>query len=83
MARKSLQRTSRPKIKITKRTVDALVAAPDGKPFIAFDSELPGFGVRVFPSGTKTYIAQYRPGAGGRNMIARRIHNRRYQHADR
>jgi hypothetical protein len=39
------------KIKITKRTVEALKVA--GKDYIAFDTDLPGFGVRVMPSGKR------------------------------
>jgi integrase len=46
------------KIKITKRTVEALrVAAKD---YIAFDTDLPGFGVRVMPSGKRFFLVQYR-----------------------
>jgi hypothetical protein len=46
------------KIKITKRTVEALkVAARD---YIAFDTDLPGFGVRVMPSGKRFFLVQYR-----------------------
>lgn len=41
-----------PKIKITKRTVEALKVAT--KDYIAFDTDLPGFGVRVMPSGELT-----------------------------
>ena len=37
--------------KLTKRTVDAL--KPQAKAYVAYDSELPGFGVRVMPSGHK------------------------------
>src|SRR5258708_3067718 len=46
------------KIKITKRTVEALKVA--AKDYIAFDTDLPGFGVRVMPSGKKFFLVQYR-----------------------
>jgi hypothetical protein len=42
------------KIKITKRTVEALRAAT--KDYIAFDTDLPGFGVRVMPSGRRFFL---------------------------
>jgi integrase len=58
-------------IKITKRSVDSLRS--QARPYIAFDSELKGFGVRVFPSGAKVYIVEYRPGAGGRGVGKRRV----------
>ncbi|MEO9336779.1 tyrosine-type recombinase/integrase [Mesorhizobium sp. SB112] len=48
--------------KITKRSVDA--AAPTDKEFFLWDEELKGFGLRVYPSGRKMYLAQFR--AGGR-----------------
>tara|TARA_R110000868_G_scaffold409595_1_gene695403 strand:- start:9286 stop:10506 length:1221 start_codon:yes stop_codon:yes gene_type:complete len=47
---------------LNKRFVDGL--APSDKNYITFDGELRGFGVRVAPSGRKTFIVQYR--AGGR-----------------
>jgi integrase len=37
-----------------------------------WDAELKGFGVRVWPSGRKTFIAKYRVG-GGRNGLTRRF----------
>lgn len=46
------------KIKITKRTVEALKVA--AKDYIAFDTDLPGFGVRVMPSGKRFFLVQYR-----------------------
>jgi hypothetical protein len=45
--------------KIMKRTVDALRPEPHRDVF-AWDSELRGFGVRVKPSGVKTFLIQYR-----------------------
>ncbi len=60
-----------PVVKLSKRTVDAL--APAAKSFIAFDATLKGFGVRVLPSGAKSWIIEYRPGGGGRSVSKRRL----------
>lgn len=46
--------------KLTKRLVDGL--EPAEKDYFEWDDELPGFGVRVWPTGRKTYVAQYRAG---------------------
>jgi integrase len=44
--------------KLTKRSVEGLaVRATD---HIVFDSELPGFGIRVMPSGKRFFLVQYR-----------------------
>lgn len=48
--------------KITKRSVDG--AAPGEREYFIWDEELKGFGLRVYPSGRKMYLAQFR--AGGR-----------------
>jgi integrase len=50
--------------KITKRTVDALKPALGGDVFL-WDDELPGFGIRCRPSGSKVYFLKYRT-TGGR-----------------
>ena len=45
--------------RLTKRTVEALKSNPERDAFL-WDNELRGFGVRAKPSGTKTFIIQYR-----------------------
>ena len=58
-------------VKLTKRAVDGF--APTAKTVIYFDSELAGFGLRITPSGARSWIVQYRPGGGGRGQTARRM----------
>ncbi|MFO1160307.1 MAG: Arm DNA-binding domain-containing protein, partial [Reyranellaceae bacterium] len=48
--------------KLTKRIVDA--ADVREKDYFIWDDELPGFGLRVFASGKRSYLIQYR--AAGR-----------------
>ena len=56
--------------KVTKRTVDALKAKPSGDQFL-WDRETKGFGVRVKPSGAKSFlIAYYAPGL---HQVRRRL----------
>lgn len=53
--------------RISKRTVDA--AEPSEARYILWDSELKGFGLRVEPSGSKTFIFRYRVGGGRRGTL--------------
>lgn len=52
--------------KLTKRTVDAL--QPKSKDYFIWDTQIAGFGVRIMPSGAKTYQAQYRRGGRTRRV---------------
>ena len=56
-------------MKLTKRIVDA--QKPKDKPYFVWDSDLAGFGVKILPSGKKTYLVQYR--MGGRSRRTRRM----------
>ncbi len=49
--------------KLTKRLIDALKPREDGDLFI-WDGELKGFGVRMKPSGTASFLVQYRTPQG-------------------
>jgi integrase len=59
------------KPQLMKRTIDAL--KPREKPYIVWDGALPGFGLRVAPSGHKSFILDYRPHGGGRAVKKRRL----------
>lgn len=48
--------------RITKRAVEALQS--NGNEFMIWDDNTSGFGVRVRPSGAKSYVVLYRAGAG-------------------
>lgn len=48
--------------RITKRVIDGL--RPQTREFAVWDSKLPGFGVRVRPSGSMSYVVLYRAGSG-------------------
>jgi integrase len=48
--------------RITKRVVDGL--KPQASEFAVWDSKLPGFGVRVRPTGAMSYVVVYRAGSG-------------------
>ena len=60
-----------PAAKLTKRAVDILEAGD--RPYVMYDTDLTGFGVRVMPSGFKSWVIEYRPGDGGRRVAKKRM----------
>ena len=54
---------------ISKRTVENLSVAKDS---VFWDRSLPGFGVRVYPSGSKVYVVQARFGGKSRRVTVGR-----------
>lgn len=52
--------------KLTKRVIEAL--EPRNREYFEWDDELPRFGVRIFPSGRKTFVVQYRINRRSRRM---------------
>jgi integrase len=66
----TLEEPLMPTIKLTKRAIDA--ARPSEQEFHLWDEEITGFGVRVQPSGRKTFVFKCRPG-GGRDATQRKL----------
>ena len=52
--------------KLTKRIIDA--TEPQVTEFFLWDESIPGFGLRVMPSGRKSFVVQYRAGRRPRRM---------------
>jgi len=52
--------------KLTKRVIEA--TEPGSKEVSVWDGALPGFGLRVMPSGRKSYVVQYRAGRRSRRI---------------
>jgi len=49
--------------RLTKKAVDALSCQGDA-PEVTWDDDIAGFGIRVFPSGTKKFVLKYRTRGG-------------------
>ncbi len=68
---KTRKKTAKVRLTLTKRSVESL--SPSAGPWIAWDEKLTGFGVRVQPSGTKSFLINYRANGGGRYSPNRRL----------
>jgi len=60
--------------KLTKRTIDGLKPDANQDVFV-WDGELRGFGVRIKPTGVKTYLVQYRNADGRTRRLVLGKHN--------
>jgi integrase len=55
--------------KLTQTTTEGL--EPRDRTYVVYDSSMPGFGCRVTPAGTRSWVFEYRPG-GGRGVSTKR-----------
>ena len=76
MPEKPGKRIAKVRTTLTKRAVDAF--QPADQAWIAWDDKLTGFGLRIHPAGTKSFIVNYRAGDGGRKAPNKRVTIGRY-----
>ena len=72
------KRFARIRMTLTARTVEAL--QPKARAYTAWDDRITGFGVRVQPSGLRSFLVNYRAGDRGRKAPHRRIVIGRHGH---
>lgn len=63
------------RVKITKRTVDGIDPPTSGEVNL-WDSEVPGFSLRVRSSGSKVYVVEYRNRANRKRRVTLGVHGR-------
>lgn len=70
------KRTAKVRTTLTKRAIDAF--QPGRTAWIAWDDKLTGFGLRIHPSGARSFVVNYRAGDGGRKAPNKRVVIGRY-----
>ncbi|MBN9347695.1 MAG: tyrosine-type recombinase/integrase [Devosia sp.] len=60
------------KMKLTKTVVDKQ-SEPREARYSIFDTEVTGFALRVFPSGEKSWVLEYKPAPGGKTTPTKRV----------
>ena len=65
------KRIAKVKVTLTRRVIEALM--PQARPWIAWDADVTGFGVKVHPTGTRSFVLNYRARGGGGSARNRRV----------
>ena len=60
-----------PSMKLSRKSISGL--SVPAKPETWWDSDLAGFGLALRPTGSQSWVVQYRPGSGGRAAPLRRV----------
>jgi integrase len=60
-----------PTLKLNRKNLKEIT--PAAKVTTYFDDALTGFGLKVMPSGSRSWIVEYRPGVGGRGVAKKRL----------
>ena len=55
--------------KLTKRVIEGLTSTGARTGTLYWDSELKGFGIRIFPSGLKTFVVKFRTRSGRQRWL--------------
>jgi integrase len=56
-------------MKFIKTTADGVTCSPDAKERYEWDDDMPGFGLRAYPSGKKVWVARYRAADGRQRKL--------------
>lgn len=57
--------------KLNRKTIPTL--KPEAKAVLYYDENLKGFGLKIEPTGARSFFIEYRPGAGGRGVAKKRM----------